>query len=124
MVEKFIVRALDYIKNQVDDVVLRQIEPGCSFILRFASLRASFLDSVWPPQIKYADAAKFVVTALLMSDQGHLLSETDENLTISVMDRFLATSELGADAFWASLHAHFSSGRTEFRMLFTSPLDY
>ena len=36
-------RALDYIRNEIDDVVLRQIE--------------------------YADAAKFTVTALLMSDQ-------------------------------------------------------
>lgn len=59
-----------------------------------------------------------------MSDQGHLLSETDENLTISVMDRFLGTSELGANAFWASLHAHFSSGRIEFRKFLRHDRDY
>ena len=73
------------VKSEIDDVVLRQIE--------------------------YADAAKFTVTALLMSDQGHLLSGTDENVSMSIMDRFTATTtELGIDAFWAALHVHFANG--------------
>ena len=29
---------------------------------------------------------------------------------MSIMDRFQQTSELGTDAFWASLHAHFPTG--------------
>ena len=47
-------RALDYIRNEIDDVVLRQIE--------------------------YADAAKFTVTALLMSDQEFGLSFFEKSI--------------------------------------------
>ena len=82
--EKFQRRALDYIQAEVDDLVLRQIE--------------------------YADAAKFTVAALIMSEQSHLLWESDENLTKSSMETFVDSTELGIDAFWAALHGHFSTG--------------
>ena len=85
LLNKYLKKSLKYVKDDLNDVILRQIE--------------------------YCDIADFVVAAVLNCDKACVLWEVDEIFKISIMDQFMASSDLGKEAFLESLNTHFQTGQ-------------